>query len=91
MEARLLTETRFLTVVDTSTGYCQVCHEPRVVGKVAVAGWQYHGTICSQCLTALADEVQRRGKGLATETTDEVDPLAAIMAGNGYARQPVRR
>jgi hypothetical protein len=85
------TEARFLTVVDTYTGYCQMCHEPRAVGKIAVAGWQYHGTVCSQCLTALADEVQRRGKGLATETTDEVDPLAAIMAGNGYARQPVRR
>lgn len=96
MEARLLTETRFLTVVDTSTGYCQVCHEPRVVGKMAVAGWQYHGTICSQCLTALADEVQRRGQGLVVEKAGKTghgngDALAAIVGGNGYTRELVRR
>jgi len=95
MEARLMAETRFLTVLDTYPGYCQVCHDPRVVGRVAVAGWEYYGTICRQCLIELADEVQRRGKGLAVEkigkTCSNGDRLAGIVGGNGYAREPARR
>ena len=94
MDAKLLMETRFLTVVDTYTGYCQVCHEPHVVGKIAVAGWEYHGTICGPCLAGLADEVQRRGKGLAVEKAGQngnAGALAAIVGGNGYGRDPVRR
>jgi len=96
METRLMTETRFLTVVDTYAGYCQVCHEPHVVGRIAVAGWEYHGTICSECLNGLADEVQRRGKGLAIEKASKTgsngDPLVAILGGNGngHAREPLR-
>jgi hypothetical protein len=90
-EARILTETKFLTVVDTYAGYCQVCRDPRKVGRIAVAGWQYHGTICSNCLRGLADEVERRGKGLAVETADKGDPLASIVGGNGYVREPVMR
>jgi hypothetical protein len=95
MEAKFLTETRLLTIVDTYAGYCQVCHESRVVGKIAVAGWDYHGAICSQCLTGLADEVQRRGKGLAVEkaskTNGSGDVLAAIVGGNGYHRESLNR
>ena len=91
MEAKLLAETRFLTVVDTYAGYCQVCRDPRVVGRIAVAGWEYHGTICSQCLSGLADEVQRRVKGLLIEKADCEDSLAAIVGGNGYHREPVSR
>lgn len=94
MEAKLLTETKFLTVVDTYAGYCQVCHDPRVVGRIAVAGWEYHGTICSQCLTGLADEVLRRTKGLAVEQAGKNgngDAVVAIVGGNGYARESVRR
>jgi len=94
MEAKVLTETKFLTVVDTFAGYCQVCHEPHVVGRIAVAGWEHHGTICSQCLSSLADEVQRRGKGLAVEKAGRNghgEALAGIGGGNGYTREPVRR
>ncbi len=93
MEAKLLTETKFLTVVDSYAGYCQVCHEPRVVGRIAVAGWECQGTICSQCLTGMADEVQRRGKGLDVEKAGKNghgDGLAAIVGGNGYGRGSVR-
>ncbi len=96
MEARILAETRFLTVVDTFAGYCQVCHEPHVVGKIAVAGWEHQGTICSHCLCGLADEVQRRGKGLAVEKAGGYghgEALAGIGAGNGNGatREPVKR
>jgi hypothetical protein len=95
MEGRLSKETKFLTVVDTYAGYCQVCHEPRVVARIAVTGWEYHGTICCQCLTGLADEVERRGKALAVEkvckTDSNGDTLAAILGsnGNGHAREPL--
>jgi hypothetical protein len=94
MEAKILTETKFLTVVDTFAGYCQVCHEAHVVGRIAVAGWEHHGTICSQCLSSLADEVQRRGKDLAVEKAGRNghgEVLAGIGGGNGYTREPVRR
>lgn len=96
MEAKLLAETKFVTVVDTYAGYCQVCHEPRVVARIAVSGWEYHGTICGQCLSGLADELQRRGKGLAVEKVSKIgsngDALAAILGGNGngHAREPLR-
>jgi hypothetical protein len=93
MEARRSKETKFLTVLDTFTGYCQVCHEPRVVARIAVTGWEHHGTICSQCLTDLADEVERRGKGVAVEkvckTGSNGDALAAILGGNGHSREPL--
>jgi hypothetical protein len=99
MEAKILTETRFLTVVDTYPGYCQVCHKPHVVGRIAVAGWEHHGAICSQCLIGLADEVQRRGKGLAVEdhgkTSSKGDVLASVLGsngnGNGHARDFLRQ
>jgi hypothetical protein len=87
MEGKLRRETRFLTVVDTYAGYCQVCHEPHVVARIAVAGWEYHGTICGQCLHSLADELQRRGKALPVEkagkTGSNGDALASILGGNG--------
>jgi len=98
MEARILGEKRFLTVMDTYAGYCQVCHVSGVVGRISVSGWEYHGTICSECLAGLADEVQRRGKGLAVEKVSKPgsngDELAAILAGNGngngHARESLR-
>jgi len=86
MEAKFLTGTKFLTVVDTFAGYCQICHEARVVGRIAVAGWEYQGTICSQCLGDLADEVQRRGKSLASAKASgngHGEVLVAISGGNG--------
>jgi hypothetical protein len=87
MEAKFLTDTKFLKVVDAYAGYCQLCHESRVVGRIAVAGWEHHGTICSQCLTGLADEVQRRGKGLGIEKAGKTgtngDALPAILGSNG--------
>jgi len=79
-------ETKFLTVVDTFPGYCQVCHIPQLVGKVAVAGWEYQGAICSVCLSAMADEVQRRGKGLITEKiprNGHGEMLVGIRGRNG--------
>lgn len=98
MEGKLRTETRFLTVVDTYAGYCQICYEPQVVARIAVAGWEYHGTICGQCLNSLADEVQRRGKALPVEkigkTGSNGEALTAILGGNGngngQAREPWR-
>ena len=85
------TESKFVTVLDTYAGYCQVCHQPRVVAKIAVAGWQHHGTICGQCLSGLADELHRRGKGLAVEKVgSNGNALTAILPGNGHSREPVR-
>ncbi len=86
MEAKFLTQTKFLMVVDTLAGYCQVCHEPHVVGRIAVAGWEHQGTICSQCLSGLADEVQRRGKSLASVNASRNghgEALVGIGGGNG--------
>lgn len=87
MEVKFLTETRFLTVVDTYRGYCQVCHKPHVVGRIAVAGWEHRGAICGECLNSLADEVQRRGKGLAvgevSKASNNGDALAAVLGSNG--------
>ena len=95
MEGKRLTETRFLTVADTYAGYCQVCHEPRVVARMAVAGWDHHGTICSQCLNALADEVERRGKGQADEKAgkkqSDEEVLVAMLGGNGNGHAPAPR
>lgn len=84
---------KFLTVVDTFAGYCQVCHDSRVVGRIEVAGWQYHGLICSHCLRELADEVQRRGRGrgLTLETAASTEAVAAMGRRNGQARWPVTR
>ena len=94
LEGKLSPESRLLTVVDTFAGYCQVCHKPHVVARISVGGWEYHGTICGQCLSGLADEVQRRGKGLAVEkvgkTSSEGDPLTAILGSNGNTRAPLR-
>ena len=86
MEAKFLKETKFLTVVDTFAGYCQICHEPHVVGRIAVAGWEHQGTICSQCLGGLADEVQRRGQSLASANASRNgygEALVGIGGGNG--------
>ena len=86
MDARILTGTKFLTLVDTFAGYCQVCHEPHVVGRIAVSGWEHHGTICSNCLCSLADEVQRRGKDLAVAKAGRnghAESLAGIGGRNG--------
>jgi hypothetical protein len=97
MEAKRVPETKFLTVVDTFAGYCQVCHAPHVVGRIAVAGWEHHGTICSQCLSGLADEVQRRGKSLASANASRNGHGEALVGigggngnGNGYSGDPLR-
>lgn len=65
---------KFLGVVDTYGGYCQICNEPRFVGRIAVAGWPYNGSVCARCLGELADEVHRRASA-----------LGAGLAGNGAA------
>ena len=76
---------RFLTVVDAYPGYCQMCHEPRVVGRIAVTGWPNNGLACSRCLSQLADEVQRRTSALPGEASQAVAP-AASAGGNGHLR-----
>ena len=81
---------RFLTVVDAFTGYCQVCNDPRMVGRIAVAGWPHHGMICSQCLREIADEVQRRGEGLGTNPAGNTDTLAAAVGRNGNGAKSVK-
>jgi hypothetical protein len=80
------TRARFLTVVEAYPGYCQICHEPRVVGRITVTGWPYSGLACSRCLSQLADEVQRRGAVLAAG----VGPAAALaVSGNGNGHLPL--
>jgi len=95
MEVKLLSERKFLTIVDAYAGYCQVCHEARLVARIAVVGWEHHGTICSECLNGLADELQRRRRGVAIEKTGRIgsngDVLAAIGGANGYAFESVKR
>ena len=49
---------RVLTIVDAYPGYCQMWHEPRIVGRIVVTGWPYSGLACSHCLSRLADEAQ---------------------------------
>ncbi len=76
---------RFLTVVDAYPGYCQICHEPHVVGRITVTGWPYSGLASSRCLSQLADEVHRRGGAPAAGA----GPAAALVAsggGNGHHR-----
>ncbi len=80
------TGARFLTVVDTYPGYCQNCHEPQVVGRIAVAGWLYQGSICSGCLGQLTDEVQRRGNAGVTDTARNGNVLAVAVGGNGHGQ-----
>jgi hypothetical protein len=79
------TGARFLTVVDTYPGYCQICHEPQVVGRITVSGWPYSGSACSRCLSQLADEVQQRGHVLAAGASN-APALAASGGGNGHLR-----
>ena len=91
MLPKFLTGAKFLTVVDTYEGYCQVCFEPHVVGRIAVAGWGHQGTICSRCLSLLADEVQRRAKSVSSEkagTNGHSIALAVIGGGNGNGHMP---
>ncbi len=79
------TGARFLTVVDAYPGFCQVCHEPRVVGRIAVTGWPYSGLACSRCLSQLADEVQRRASA-RPDGAIQVAALVASVGGNGHLR-----
>ena len=78
---------RLLMVADAYPGYCQICHEPQVVGRITVTGWPYSGLACSRCLSQLADEVQRRGSALAAGASPA--PALAVSGGgngNGYHR-----
>ncbi|HWT78353.1 MAG TPA: hypothetical protein VN203_12650 [Candidatus Acidoferrum sp.] len=79
------TRDRFLTVVEAYPGYCQICHEARVVGRIAVAGWANNGLACSRCLGQLADEVQRRGSALSDKAS-RVAALVTGAGGNGHLR-----
>jgi hypothetical protein len=80
------TGARFLTVVDAYPGYCQMCHEPRVVGRIVVTGWPYSGLACSRCLSRLADEVQRRGSALPDGAIQVAALVASVGGGNGHVR-----
>lgn len=80
------TGARFLTVVDAYPGYCQMCHEPRVVGRIVVTGWPYSGLACSHCLSRLADEVQRRGSALPDGAIQVAALVASVGGGNGHVR-----
>ena len=76
---------KFLSIVTTYAGYCQICNEPRVVARIAVFGWPYQGAVCSRCLVQLADEVQRRGMLTAAGGATGGTGLPANGAGNGTA------
>ena len=80
------TGARFLTVVDAYPGYCQMCHEPRAVGRIVVAGWPYSGLACSRCLSRLADEVHRRGSALPDGAIQVAALVASVGGGNGHVR-----
>ncbi len=77
---------RFLTVVDAYPGYCQMCHEPRIVGRIVVTGWPYSGLACSRCLSQLADEVQRRASALPDGAIQVAALVASVVGGNGHVR-----
>ncbi len=75
---------KFLTVVGVYTGYCQICHEPRMVGRMALQGWLYEGTACVRCLLGLAEEVDRRGSALvAGPGGTEAHPTRMVQGGAG--------
>jgi hypothetical protein len=78
-------QARFLTVVDAYPGYCQICHQPQVVGRITVTGWPYSGLACSRCLSQLADEVQRRASSPPCGASYTV-ALTDGSNGNGHAR-----
>jgi len=46
------TTARFLMVEDAYPGYCQICHEPRVVGRITVTGWPYSGLVRTSSSTS---------------------------------------
>jgi hypothetical protein len=79
------TKASFLTVVDAYPGYCQICLEPQVVGRIMVTGWPHSGLAFSRCLSQLADEVQRRGSALP-DGASQVVALVASAGGNGHLR-----
>ncbi len=74
---------KFLWLEEAYTGYCQVCNEPKLVGRVAVYGWPFHGTVCSACLGRLADEIQRRTATFMAQAPGQRFAGAATAAGNG--------
>lgn len=74
---------KFLTVVDAFAGYCQICSEPKLVGRIAVADWPHHGTICPQCLVHLAEEVDRRAALQTASLARDARGLAFHLRGNG--------
>ncbi len=88
---------RFLRVEDVSEGYCQICDEPKLVGRIAVAGWSFRGSVCSRCLNDLSTELQRRGSAVrAASGVNEKAPghgvggnangVAAAAGSNGNGR-----
>lgn len=72
---------KFLGVVETYGGYCQICNEARFVGRIAVAGWPYHGSVCARCLGEMADEVHRRATALGAGQGGHGAAPAGTMAG----------
>jgi hypothetical protein len=84
-DVTMSTMARFLTVADAYPGYCQICHEPRVVGRITVTGWPHSGLACSRCLSHLAEEVQRRGSALP-DGASQAASLTASAGGNGHLR-----
>ena len=79
----MISRATFLTGVEAYPGYCQICHEPRVVGRITVTGWPHSGLACSRCLSQMADEVQRRGSALPDGAGHEA-ALAPSAGGNGH-------
>ena len=74
---------RFLTVIDAFASYCQICSEPKLVGRIAVADWPYHGAVCPQCLARLAEEVDRRAALQTASQARDGRGLALHLPGNG--------
>ncbi len=77
---------KFLRMVDAYAGYCHVCNEPKLVGRIAVAGWAFHGSVCSHCLTELANDLQRRAHAIGTASAGNGRVQAAAAGTNGNGR-----
>ncbi len=79
---------KFLRIVEVYTGYCQICGEPKLVGRLAVAGWPYHGAVCSRCLADLGNELERRGNPATSSASGSGKNLTVVTGKNGNTQKP---
>lgn len=76
---------KFMAVVDTYPGSCQVCNEVQWVGQISVTGDMLRGSVCSKCLCRLAEEVECHARALGGGAP--ADPLSRMSAGTQCPRQ----